>query len=257
MIFDETSAGSYDNWLKTSYGRYMDEKEKGLILELLKPLQGERLLDVGCGTGEHLLFFRDRGCNVTGIDPSPFMLEVAQQKLGHTAALQTGNAEDLPFSDNEFDIVSLIFSLEFTDDPEGAIREAIRVCRGRVFLGVLNTCSLVALKRIVKGMFGESVYNEARFFHVGELLRMVKGVLPDVEIQWGSVIYLPCWCSGITGKIEANIPFRKNPFGAFLGLSFPVTYSFRAVQNIIGSPFKIKANGSQPIGGAAREKKSS
>ncbi|MDO8785573.1 MAG: methyltransferase domain-containing protein, partial [Syntrophales bacterium] len=137
MIFGEEVARSYDDWLTTPVGGYIDGREKELILALTLPRKGERLLDVGCGTGEHLLFFRERGCDVTGIEPSPFMLEIAKQKLGHRAEVHTGKAEDLPFSDNEFDIVTLITSLEFTDDPEKAIAEAVRVSRDRVFLGVL------------------------------------------------------------------------------------------------------------------------
>jgi len=87
----------------------MDRREKELIQSLLKPMDGERLLDVGCGAGEHLRFFREKGCSVTGTDPSQHMLDMAREKLGQRADLCPGNCEDLPFSDNEFDIVTLLF----------------------------------------------------------------------------------------------------------------------------------------------------
>ncbi len=252
MIFDEEMARTYDQWLKTPQGHYVDSREKALILDLVTPRRGERVLDVGCGTGEHLLFFHNRGCDVTGVDPSAPMLAVAGKKLGDKAELYSCRAEDLAFSDNEFDIVSLITSLEFTDDPEKAISEAIRVCKGRVFLGVLNKYSATAVQRRVTGLFRPSVYRHARFFHAGELTGMVRRLLPGVRIQWGSVVFLPTGCYDFAAGVEEAIPVMKNPFGAFLGLSFPVTFSLRTVQEIIGEPFKIKAN-DQPVQGIVSE----
>ena len=70
MIFDEALSRSYDDWFQTPSGRYIDAREKALILSLMSPRPGERLLDVGCGTGSTC------GCStrvrVTGLDASPF-----------------------------------------------------------------------------------------------------------------------------------------------------------------------------------------
>ncbi|MDP2268350.1 MAG: methyltransferase domain-containing protein [Deltaproteobacteria bacterium] len=255
MIFDEEMANNYDRWFQTPQGRYIDRREKDLILDFVSPRRGERLLDVGCGTGEHLVLFKNSGCNVTGIDSSAPMLAVARQKLGHKVELLPGKAEDLPFSDNEFDIVTMILSLEFTDDPEKAISEAIRVSRGRVFLGVLNKCSATALQRRVRGLFHPSIYKTARFYHVVELKHLIRSFLPGVHIRWGSVIFLPNGGYGFAAPLEEAIPVMKNPLGAFLGLSFPVNFTLRTVQNIIGDPFKIKANGRLPAQGIVREGK--
>ncbi|MDI6776680.1 MAG: class I SAM-dependent methyltransferase [Syntrophales bacterium] len=254
MIFSEEIARSYDDWLQTPIGCYIDGREKELILALTVPRDGERLLDVGCGTGEHLLLFREKGCDVTGIEPSPFMLEVAKQKLGNRADFHKGKAEDLPFSDNEFDIVTLITSLEFADDPEKAISEAIRVSRDRVFLGVLNKYSLLGAQRRLK-LFGPSVYHSARFFHIAELTTMVRNQLRGVHIKWGSVIFLPYGCYKFARVMEESIPVMKNPFGAFVGLSFPVTFMYRTVQDIIRKPFKIKAESRYPARGIVKEMK--
>ncbi|MFA6346143.1 MAG: methyltransferase domain-containing protein, partial [Syntrophales bacterium] len=67
MIFDEALSRSYDDWFHTPSGRYIDAREKAFILSLMSPRPGERLLDVGCGTGEHLRMFREKGCDVTGL----------------------------------------------------------------------------------------------------------------------------------------------------------------------------------------------
>jgi len=255
MIFNEEMARTYEEWLRTPAGRYVQGQETRLIMDLLAPRARETVLDVGCGTGEHLLLFRERGCEVTGLDPSAVMLAAAEKKLGSRATLRTGAAEDLPFDDNEFDIVTLITALEFTDDPRKAIQEAIRVCRGRVFLGVLNRYSLTTTWRRLKGMFAPTIYDQARFFDIGELMGMIHAEMPGAAIRWGSVISLPCGASEFAQSVDESVPVMKNPFGAFLGLSFPVTFRYRTVQNVIGDPFRIKSKSGEPASGMVQEMK--
>jgi len=247
VIFDEAAARSYDNWLQTLAGRYIDSREKSLMLDLIAPRGGERVLDIGCGTGDHLLLFRRKGCDVTGIDPSQAMLKMAEEKLGNRADFHVGYAEDLPFSDNEFDIVTMITSLEFTSDPERAIAEAIRVCRGRVFLGVLNKYSCLGVCRSIQKTGCPSIYKHARFFHIGELNAMIRNNLEGIRILWGSVIFLPCGWYGFARKLEEAIPVMKNPFGAFYGLSFPVTFTYTTIQEPAREIVQITANNRQPV----------
>ena len=253
MILNNGSTISYEQWLETPEGRYIDTRQKGLVLDLTVPRRGETLLDIGCGNGNRLRLFQKKGCDVTGIDPSPAMLETAKEILGDKVELHKGEAEDLPFSDNEFDIVTLIKSLEFTSNPEKAISEAVRVCRGRVFIGSLNRYSLTGLRKSALVFSHPAAYEHIRFFHVFELIGMIRRILPGVRIQWGSVIFLPSGWYGSAARLEEAIPVMKNPFGAFLGFSFPVTFTFRTVQDIIGDPFKIGAKGGQPVGGVVRE----
>ncbi|MBA4396117.1 MAG: class I SAM-dependent methyltransferase [Syntrophus sp. (in: bacteria)] len=255
VIFKEEIARGYENWLQTPAGRYIDGREKSLILDLLSPRGGERVLDVGCGTGDHMLLFRRKGCDVTGIDPSPHMLKLAREKLGSKADFHPGYAEDLPFSDNEFDIVTLITSLEFTNDPGRAISEAIRVCRGRVFVGALNKYSCLGLSRRIRGAPRPSIYDHARFFHIAELNAMIRSNLQGIRIRWGSVVFLPEGWYGFAQKLEEAIPVMKNPFGAFLGLSFPVTFTYATIQEPVREAVMITAKSHQPAPGAVREMK--
>lgn len=252
MLFNEDVARAYDDWILTPAGSYVDRREKSLILSHLAPREGERLLDVGCGTGDHLALFRAKGCAVSGIDPSPAMLARAREKLGPHADLRLGTAEELPFSDNEFDVVSLVTSLEFTADPEQAVAEAIRVCRGRVFLGVLNRWSLIAAARRLADRRAPSIYRHARFFTAGEIRRLVRRLLPGSHIQWGSVVFLPYGWYPSASDLEELLPVTKNPFGAFLGLSFPVTFSSRAIQEPLRISFGVDAREQRPIAGAIR-----
>ena len=245
----------HDDWRAKSTGRYLDGRVKSLILDLTAPRVGERLLDVGCGSGEHLGLFRRKGCDVTGIDPSSFLLDQASQRLRSRAELRIGPAEDLPFSDNEFDIVTLINSLEFTDDPGLAVAEAIRVCRGRVFIGVMNRYSLSGAQGRLTKLFHPPAGTNARFFHLASLSAMIRRQLPGVRIQWGSVIFLPWGWYGFGVGMEERIPVMNNPFGAFLGLSFSVTFSFRTIQEVIREPAPLSAEGRRPVPGVVREAK--
>ncbi len=253
MIFSKETARTYDEWLETPAGRYVNGQETRLIMDLLMPRERESVLDVGCGTGEHLLLFRNQGCEVTGIDPSEAMLSIAEQKLGQRASLYKGTAEELPFDDNEFDIVTLITALEFVADPRKAIREAIRVCRHRVFLGVLNRYSLTATWRRLRGMAVPTIYDRARFFHIGELTSLIRSEMPGATIHWGSVVFLPCGAGGFARSIDDAVPTKKNPLGAFLGLTFPVTFRYRTVQNVIRDPFSMKSESGQPVQGMVSE----
>jgi SAM-dependent methyltransferase len=245
----------HDDGRATPTGRYLDGRVKSLILDLTEARAGERLLDIGCGNGENLGLFRRKGCDVTGIDPSPLLIDQASQRLRSRAELRIGIAEDLPFSDNEFDIVTLIHSLEFAEDPGLAVAEAIRVCRGRVFIGVMNRYSLSGAQGRLTDLFPHPAGRKARSFHLASLSAMIRQQLPGVRIQWGSVIFLPWgWYDFATG-LEELLPVMNNPFGAFLGLSFSVTFTFRTIQEIIRDPVEIAAEGGRPMAGVIRELK--
>ncbi len=66
MVLDQIKAKLSDQRLETSLGRYIFSRQKELILDLVAPHAGERVLDVGCGTGNHLQFFKEKWCSVNG-----------------------------------------------------------------------------------------------------------------------------------------------------------------------------------------------
>ena len=75
------------------------------VLKVTAPEVGSRVLEVGCGTGSNLALFADSGCEVSGIDMSPAMLDRAKTKLGEAAGLHLGDASAMPFGDGSFDLV--------------------------------------------------------------------------------------------------------------------------------------------------------
>jgi len=92
---------------------------------------GDRVLDVGCGTGfatEGLLEHTD---DVWGLDQSTHQLEKAFEKFGKRDRVKfhRGDAERLPFADDSFDAYWSSGSIEYWPDPVAALREARRVTK--------------------------------------------------------------------------------------------------------------------------------
>ncbi|MEW5724567.1 MAG: class I SAM-dependent methyltransferase [Thermodesulfobacteriota bacterium] len=214
-------------WYRGRVGLEYFRLQRSLIWRLLEPRPGERLLDVGCGAGHHLLFFQREGLFVAGLDPSPAMLEAARARLGRGADLRGGRAEDLPFSDNEFDVVTLIYCLEAVSDPEAAVAEAFRVARRRVFIGVNNPLSLDILSFRVREFWSGASKDQVRYYTLWELLNLVRRIGGAARIRWASVGQLPRFLAGRAYSFESFPLIQRSPFGAFLGLAAPVTGALR------------------------------
>ncbi len=248
---DEEIIRSYERWLTSSTGAYTDRRECELVMSLLQPQTGERLLDVGCKTGHHLARFKRKGCTVTGVETSPFILEAAREKMGKQADLYRGDCDDLPFSDNEFDIVTMITSLEKAGNIRKAVSEAIRVSRNRVFLGVLNRMSFSASTLRKAGSICAPMESVTYFLGPFNLISMVKHIMGDVPVRWGSVIFFPLSWYPAAEQIEEKISPMKNPFGAFVGVSFPVVFTRRTLQKPIKNSIKTSLGGNERVPGTA------
>jgi phosphatidylethanolamine/phosphatidyl-N-methylethanolamine N-methyltransferase len=101
----------------------------------IKP--GERVLEVGVGTGINLALY-PRDCAVTGIDFSSSMLEKARERAARkeiaAVRLLQMDAADLKFAENAFDIVYAPYLISVVPDPVKVAQEMSRVCRpgGRI-----------------------------------------------------------------------------------------------------------------------------
>lgn len=142
-VFDfDPLAVEYDAWYETAEGRLYDTLEKRALRHLIGKVEnGERLLEMGMGTGWWSLFFSQLGFCVTGVDVATRMVHAARSKNIPHARFGIADAHQLPFVDDSFDAAAAITSLEFTRDPRQAIRELVRCVKpaGSIFLGVLNS----------------------------------------------------------------------------------------------------------------------
>jgi SAM-dependent methyltransferase len=218
-IFRFNDALEYDGWYQNPKSRFAADLQDQLLLKLLEPVRGERVLDIGCGTGRHLLMFLEMGLDITGLDASPHMLEIAEKRLGHRAELHKGFAEDLPFEDNSFDIATLVTTLEFVDDVQKTLEEACRVAKDRILLGVLNRYAIKGIERRLRGLFSESIYDEAKFFSVWELTKGVRQITGKVPLRWATVHHLPASLRKYTKYVERCSLVQRCPFGSVIAMS--------------------------------------
>jgi SAM-dependent methyltransferase len=109
-----------------------------LVAELA-PQPGETWLDVGTGTGAVAVRAARAGAKVTGSDLAPALIETAKRladEEGLEIRYEVGDAEQLPYADGSYDIVSSSFAAIFAPTHDAVARELARVTRagGRIGL---------------------------------------------------------------------------------------------------------------------------
>jgi SAM-dependent methyltransferase len=152
---------------------------------------GERVLDVATGSGNAALAAARCGCQVTGIDYVPGLLERARARAaaeGLEIEFAEGDAEDLAFPDASFDAVLSCLGVMFTPRQEQAAAELGRVCKPGGTLGLVN-------------------WTPTGF--IGQLLRTVgKHVPPPAGVrpptQWGTEERLGELLGDAVSKLEVQ-----------------------------------------------------
>jgi SAM-dependent methyltransferase len=98
---------------------------------------GSRVLDVGCGSGEFLAYLDGIGASAAGVDPEPDMVAIARARVPR-ADVRLGTAEELPWPDAAFDLVTAVNALQFAEDTDDAVAELARVTVPGGLVGVAN-----------------------------------------------------------------------------------------------------------------------
>jgi len=116
---------------------------KRRVIQLARPQPGHLALDICCGTGDLAQSLSKHGVRAVGLDFAPEMLAVAAQRnhsSGTSRNIQylRADAQQLPFRDNSFDVVTVGYGLRNLSDWELGLREMQRVARPRGRLLVLE-----------------------------------------------------------------------------------------------------------------------
>ena len=177
------------------FGRYVDFDE----------LVDKDVLEVGCGSGIAAQMLAEAGARLTAVDLTPWAVATTRKRLeafGLDAEVLEADGEQLPFSDDSFDLVFSWGVIHHSSDMDRALRELVRVCRpgGELVLMVYNRHSLFygAYKGFQRFLpvarrlglhfegarAGETEGLIARHFTVEELRRKLEAVgLRDVRIE--------------------------------------------------------------------------
>lgn len=111
-----------------------------LLIEALDVRSTEQVLDVATGSGNAALAAARRGCAVVGVDYVPALLERGRRRAeaeGLDIEFVDGDAEQLPFADGSFDVVSSVFGAMFAPDQVRTAGELARVTRPGGRIGIV------------------------------------------------------------------------------------------------------------------------
>jgi SAM-dependent methyltransferase len=129
-------------WMAGDFGVIAKMTEQGAeeFIARLAIAPNTRVLDVACGSGNLAVPAARGGARVTGVDIATNLLEEARARAGSerlTIRFDEGDAEQLPYADQSFDVVMSMFGVMFAPRPDVAAAELVRVTRagGRIALG--------------------------------------------------------------------------------------------------------------------------
>lgn len=108
---------------------------------------GKKVLEIGCGLGTDLIQFARHGANVAAIDLTPNSIDLVRKRFemeNLRVDARVGDAENLPFEDNGFDLVYSFGVLHHTPNTQKAVDEVYRVLRpdGKIIIMLYNRTSL-------------------------------------------------------------------------------------------------------------------
>jgi ubiquinone/menaquinone biosynthesis C-methylase UbiE len=141
--FDQLKARLKTTWMTGDYDRFSRfmEKDAERFFARLGVTPGTRLLDVGCGAGQLALIAARAGAQATGCDISTNWLESARARAaaeGLQVTFEEGDAESLPYTDAQFDVVTSLIGAMFAPRPDRVASELARVCRPGGMLAMAN-----------------------------------------------------------------------------------------------------------------------
>ncbi len=130
-----------DHWHSKSVEMWTSGSRKAIIPFFSKHIaKGKPVADLGCGDGFGSYLLYEKGYDVTGMDFSQKMVEIAKEQEKDSLSFVQGDLRSLPFRDEQFHAVMAINSIEWTEDPLHTLNEIARVVStdGYICIGLLG-----------------------------------------------------------------------------------------------------------------------
>lgn len=139
----EMKARMKASWMAGDFGKIakMNERWGEEFVDRLQLKPGMNVLDIACGTGNQSLPAARKGAHVIGVDIASNLIEQARARAAAEnlpIKFVEGDAEDLPFPDNSFDVVFSMFGAMFAPRPERVAAEMKRVCKPGGLIAMAN-----------------------------------------------------------------------------------------------------------------------
>jgi SAM-dependent methyltransferase len=136
MAQEPIARAAYDEFADAFAARIETKAHKAFydrpaVLALLPPVAGKRVLDAGCGPGIYAELLVSLGAEVVGIDASPRMVELANQRLqGKASIVEADLGRALDFLEStSFDVIVSALKLDYVRDGNAMFREFFRLLR--------------------------------------------------------------------------------------------------------------------------------
>lgn len=186
------------------------------MVSFLGPLNGKKLLEVGCGYGLFLAICLKNGVKAGGVEPASqefykFTLKLGQEILKRSGfsknIIKNSTGEKLPYKDNTFDIVVSLYTLEHVQDVKKVLFESTRVLKpgGHLYCVVPNYGSFweghygilwipylpKAFAKLYVRLWGKAPYALSEYQLISQLTleKHIKN-LPIEVLGWGNDLFI-------------------------------------------------------------------
>lgn len=179
MNFKELSRNTFDRQAET-YDIDKNGKHArsiySYIIDKLSDMQFSDVLDVGCGTGEILSIIKTLypAVSLFGIDISKEMLKQAEEKGLNNSRLFLGDAENLPFENERFDLLICTDSFHHYPNPQRAIDEFYRVLKAGGILLLADFWKPFPFRQLMNLFIPFSNEGDVKIYSKNEIIKFLE-----------------------------------------------------------------------------------
>jgi ubiquinone/menaquinone biosynthesis C-methylase UbiE len=217
MVVKSDVVNNYERWFLTPAGMYTDDKEKDLLINTMRFKRGEKVLEIGCGTGRNLDYLSDLGLEPSGVEPVEELIKKARQKSTiRKEQLIQCEYDAIPLADNSFGNVIFINTFGFAGNKTAALAEAYRIASKKIAIGFLNKNSF---SKFIKAKERRAVYNDSAPLSGSEMKKIMKEALKGREKEYTYEIrytlYMPNTVGYMFPYVDDIMEKINVPFGDF------------------------------------------